>query len=189
MMGRHKINLIISSRRWPRYRFVVRRFGCMLRSMWSFGVECLSRANLASHTIGRLPFAKYALDTCPLSVRRHGQHSQLNCNECACAVFDFLPSKYLQNRHFWPQKKNEKKRNGISYAYLWCSCTSISPILDWKIDNRWIFLQEKCIFSESLDVKNDELGQFSDFESFQKTVLVRFVLFFGDTIEFRQQLI
>lgn len=62
-------------------------------------------------------------------------------------------------------------------------------LLDWKIHNRGIFLQEKCIFCETFDVENDELWQFGDFETFHKTVFVRFVLLLGDTIEFRQQLI
>lgn len=62
-------------------------------------------------------------------------------------------------------------------------------LLDWEIDDRWIFLQEKCIFREPFDVENDEFRQFGYFESFQKTVFVRFVLLFGDAIEFRQQLI
>lgn len=61
--------------------------------------------------------------------------------------------------------------------------------LDWEIDDRWIFLQEKCIFREPFDVENNEFRQFGYFKTFQKTVFVRFVLFFLDAIEFRQQLI
>lgn len=57
-------------------------------------------------------------------------------------------------------------------------------LLDRKINNGWIFLQEKCILRETLDVQNNEWRQFCYFETLHKTILVCFVLLFRDPIEF-----
>lgn len=58
-------------------------------------------------------------------------------------------------------------------------------LLDRKIDDCGILLDEERVFGESLDIQDQVWGKPSDLKSFHKILFVRFILLFRLTVEFR----
>lgn len=62
-------------------------------------------------------------------------------------------------------------------------------LLDWKVDDRRILINEESIFGETFDIKNHKFRQSCDLKALHEVVLVGLILLLRHAVKLRQQLI
>lgn len=118
----------------------------MIRKVLSFVAKYSLRVNLAFRTIDQNFCVEYEPGMFHFLVHHHEQCLQSNCIWCVCWFCDFPVLKFRQSRHFW------KKKNLVSLKFI----RNKKILLDWKIDDCWILLKKKCIFSKTFYTQNNK---------------------------------